>query len=148
MSTDPRWLEIALAEIHVAEAPGHRDNPRIVEYLRTTTLASRAASMHDETPWCSAFVNWCFLKAGVTGTLRANARSWLDWGQPLMMPRVGCVAVFSDPVRGPEAGHVAFYERETPMLIYVYGGNQHNRVCLAPYERAHLLGYRWPATRS
>ncbi|HEX5760734.1 MAG TPA: TIGR02594 family protein [Thermoanaerobaculia bacterium] len=69
--------------------PGLADNPRIVEYHRTTSL--RATD--DEVPWCSAFVNWCMREAGLRGTGSAAARSWLTWGSRLATPRRGCVTV-------------------------------------------------------
>lgn len=142
----PPWLVIATAEENQREIVGKRDNPRIVEYLRTTTIASAPLLqlLHDETPWCSAFVNWCFLQAQIVGTNRANARSWLGWGVPLQEPQLGCVAIFSSESRGAFAGHVGFYVSQTPQQIHVFGGNQRNRVCLQPRAAGALLGYRWP----
>ena len=139
----PKWLSIAMLEADVAEVPGSRDNPRVIEYLQSTTTAPQ--QWHDETPWCSAFVNWCMREAGIVGTNLANARSWLHWGSPLLAPRLGCIAVFSSPTRGEQAGHVGFYVSETGRHIHVFGGNQHNRVCLEPRERAQLIGFRWPS---
>lgn len=139
----PPWLAIAMLEADVAEVPGRGDNPRIVEYLQSTTIPTEL--WHDETPWCSAFVNWVFKQVGISGTDRANARSWQKWGQPLMQPRLGCVVILSAPERGPAAGHVGFYVSETPSLISVFGGNQRNQVCVKPYERRRLIGYRWPS---
>ena len=74
------WLEIAEREQGVAEVPGAGDNPRVVDYLMSTTLGS-LENQNDETPWCSAFVNWCMEQAGIKGTNSAWARSWLDWGK-------------------------------------------------------------------
>lgn len=125
----------------MVEWPGGADNPRIVEYLRTCK-ALPPELLHDSTAWCAAFVNWCFRQCGIIGTNSARARDWLLWGRPLKQPRLGCVAVFS---RDAGKGHVGFYVSETPRKdIHVYGGNQDNRVCLQPRERARLLGYRWP----
>jgi len=131
------------ADHHVSEVPGKQDNPRILQYLQSTTLA--AQQWHDETPWCSAFVNWCMREAGIQGTNLANARSWLQWGRELVVPRLGCVAVFSANDRGMLAGHVAFYVSETPSQISVLGGNQFNSVRVAPRDRDRLIGYRWPS---
>lgn len=142
----PPWMQIANAEARrgVLELAGPADNPRIVEYLATTTIDD--AHRHDATPWCSAFVNWCLREAGIAGTGLANARSWLYWGQPLQLPQLGCVAVFSSP-RGPAAGHVGFYFSEYKSEhVLVLGGNQDNRVRRAAIERGRLLGYRWPIT--
>ena len=142
----PAWLTIAIGEENQAEIVGKRDNPRIVEYLRTTeTSAPLLQLLHDETPWCAAFVNWCFMRVGIVGTNRKNARSWLSWGKPLAAPQLGCVAIFSAEARGAFAGHVGFYVQHTPQQIHVFGGNQRNRVCLQPRAASTLLGYRWPS---
>lgn len=143
----PPWYLIARAEIGVKEVPGGKDHPRIIEYLKATSIP--AAYHHDETAWCSAFVNWCMREAGFKGTGLANARSWLQWGEPLTQPRIGCITVFSADGRGPKAGHVAFFvdsyaDKQGAQVLRVLGGNQHNEVCDAPYAKARLLGYRWP----
>jgi uncharacterized protein (TIGR02594 family) len=140
----PLWLAVALGEKDVAEYPGALANPRIVEYLKSTTLEHDPAALRDETPWCSAFVNWCFEQCSMPGTNSARARSWLDWGDPILLPKLGCVAVFSAHARGPTAGHVGFFWGQTQEQVHVYGGNQQNKVCLHLYERARLIGYRWP----
>lgn len=77
---DPAWLRIAVAERGVKEKPGAADNPRIVEYLKSTNLGS-PQNKNDETAWCSAFVNWCVEQAGFDGTDSALARHWLKWAR-------------------------------------------------------------------
>jgi uncharacterized protein (TIGR02594 family) len=136
----PRWLEIAYGELGTAEIAGEKDNPRILEYFKHTTIGPK---VHDETAWCSAFVNFCVDTAGFDPTRLANARSWQRWGSGLIIPRVGAITVFNRPEAGPAAGHVAFFISQTPQMITVLGGNQHNRVCIGEYPRARLIGYRW-----
>ena len=46
------WMPIALREVGTKEFTGAADNPRIVEYLSSTSLGSSEAS-NDETAWCS-----------------------------------------------------------------------------------------------
>lgn len=124
------------------ERQGAADNPRIIEYLATTSTPPE--HMHDDTPWCSAFVNWCLTQVHIDGTGLANARSWLYWGLPLQLPRLGCVAVFSS-ARGPSAGHVGLYLADhKAATVTLLGGNQNNAVCRAAYPLSRLLGYRWP----
>ena len=43
-------LMTALKEIGTRETPGAGDNPRIVEYHKSTTLPAQYAN-EDETPW-------------------------------------------------------------------------------------------------
>lgn len=133
------WMSIAASEIGQREVPGDGDNPRVVEYLRSTDLDGRSASK-DATFWCSAFVNWCVEKSGFAGSNSAWARSWLSWGRPVARPRRGCIAVFS---RG-NGGHVAFYVGTRGHEYRVLGGNQGDAVCVAGYPKARLLGFRVP----
>lgn len=127
----------------IDEVRGAGDNPRIVEYHRTTTLPGPLASQ-DETPWCSNFVNWSVTQSGIRGTNSALARSWLSWGQPIDRPRRGAVTVFR---RGtdPKKGHVAFYWGQSGERILVLGGNQSDQVSISGYPKADLLAFRWPA---
>jgi uncharacterized protein (TIGR02594 family) len=134
------WYGIARAEMGVKEKPGSGNNPRVVEYLNSTDLDSDSAGS-DETPWCSAFVNWCVEKSDNEGTNSAWARSWLDWGKRTDEPSTGCIVVFS---RGTNSGHVAFYLSKDDDSIRVLGGNQSDQVCEANYPKSRLLGYRIP----
>jgi|GEM_PF-283692 len=138
------WFEIAKREeaTGVHELSGQAHNPRILEYLQSTTLDADAAS-RDETHWCSAFVNWCMEQAGISGTNSALALSWLNWqdGVKLSQPRPGCVAVF---VR-EGGGHVGFYYGpKDHNTIFLLGGNQSDAVNVKSYPLAGLRGYRWP----
>lgn len=140
----PEWYEIARKEVGQREILGPGMNPRIAEYYKATDLGK---VNDDSVPWCSAFVNWCMREAGVKRTNKANARSWLYWGEELKEPRLGCVVVFSRPPN-PASGHVALYVSETSAgNIWVLGGNQSNQVCVSAYGKARLLSYRWPAAK-
>jgi len=141
------WMTIAEQEKGVSEVPGSGNNPRVLEYLQSTTNIDRSATSKDETPWCSGFVNWCLEQAGYERTKNALARSWLNWGQGISMPRRGCIVVFQ---REKKFGHVGFYLEETETHIKVLGGNQQNletkifEVSEKYYPKSELLGYRIP----
>lgn len=135
-----RWFDIAYGEIGVHEVVGAGDNPRIVEYLRSTNLDA-PGSAQDETPWCSAFVNWCVERAGYAGTDSAWARSWLSWGMPSEAPVPGCIAVLQ---RNVTAGHVGFFLRAEASQLVLLGGNQSDGVSLSSYPSDRLLGFRVP----
>ncbi|MGL5096996.1 MAG: TIGR02594 family protein [Planctomycetia bacterium] len=133
------WMEIARAELGTKEFVGTKNNnPRIMEYLKTV-----GPFKNDETPWCSAFVNWVMKQVGQPGTDLGTARSWLKWGLPLAAPEYGCITVFK---RGDSTwkGHVAFYVGQEGSYLKVLGGNQGDAVSVAKYAKSRLLGYRWP----
>lgn len=142
-------LRLAELELGVAEIPGIRNHPRIQEYQRTTTRSP--LYIRDEVAWCSSFVNWVVLQAAngrpeLRGTGSASARSWLRWGDAIEAPVPGCVVVFSRPPL-PGSGHVALFDElgDDGRSIRVLGGNQNNRVCVAPYPLRRVLGYRVPS---
>lgn len=134
------WLSIARGEIGQKEIEGAKHNPRIVEYHKATSLKAT----DDETPWCSAFANWCMQQAGIKGTGQANARSWLEWGRKLEKPVSGCIVVLKR-TSSPTSGHVGFYLETQGDRIRVLGGNQSNSVKESFYPVSDVLGYRLPA---
>jgi uncharacterized protein (TIGR02594 family) len=138
----PRWLELAWADLGVAEAPGADNNSKVLRYYAD---AGHPEVHADEVAWCAAFVGACLERAGVAGTRSLMARSYLAWGEPLALPRTGAVAVLS---RGsdPSLGHVGFLVGLTPSQAILLGGNQGDAVSVAAFPRPQLLGLRWPAT--
>lgn len=132
-------VEVAFRELlaGVAEIPGSDSNPRINEYL-----ALVGQGPNDETPWCSAFVNFCFREAGIPGTGKPNARSWFFWGTPTAAPKPGDVVVFWRDHRDSWQGHVAFWLGDTGSTVVALGGNQGDRVSVSAYSKERVLGYR------
>lgn len=137
----PNWYKIAKKELGIREVRGG-ENPRIIEYHRTTTLKAR----EDEVPWCSSYVNWCMQQAGFIGTESAAAKSWLNWGASVWHEDV-------DPPRGSivvmtrsGGGHVGFlvtvdWEREQ---VKVLGGNQGDEVNIKWFPMDMVLDFRMP----
>lgn len=134
------WMPIARGEVGVSRFVGAADNPRIAEFLKSTTLDAPFAKQ-DETPWCSGFVNWCVEKAGIAGTDSAVARSWLNWGKKTDDPVEGCVVVYK---RSQGRGHVGFFISQSGSKIQTLGGNQSDAVTIAPQSKSDLLGFRVP----
>jgi uncharacterized protein (TIGR02594 family) len=137
----PRWLELAWADLGVAEAPGAANNPRVVRYYAD---AGHPEVDADEVAWCAAFVGACLERAGVASTRSLMARSYLAWGDALDDPRTGAIAVLS---RGndPSLGHVGFLVGQTTDNIVLLAGNQGDAVSVQAFPRARLVGLRWPA---
>lgn len=137
------WMEYAFQEYGVRETRGKGSTTNINAYLATCGLGPS-----DETSWCSAFVNWCMEQAGIPGTGRGTARSWLTWteaNQSLVSPVWGCVAVLWRESRSSWKGHVGFYQGREGDNLILLGGNQGDAVSIAAYPVDRLLGYRWPS---
>lgn len=96
----------------------------------------------DEISWCAAFVNSVCRLSGVIGTGKANARSFLDVGEPIHNPSPGDIVIFWRESKHSWKGHVGFFIREKGEYIYVLGGNQSNEVNISAYPKHRLLGYR------
>jgi uncharacterized protein (TIGR02594 family) len=136
---EPFWLTVARRNLHVVETPGKTTTPAIARWL----LNLKAWWRDDETPWCGVFVAECLREANQRLPRHwYRALAWNDWGLPLDRPTLGCLVVFARS----GGGHVGFYvghdERGRPMVL---GGNQGNRVSIAPFDPARIVGYRWPA---
>ncbi|MDZ7824694.1 MAG: TIGR02594 family protein [Ahrensia sp.] len=95
------------------------------------------------TAWCAEFLNATLAQVGLEGTGRANARSYLDWGEAVETPQQGDIAVFSNGDPSDWRGHVAFFDQYNPDgSIRVLGGNQSNSVNISSYSPDRLLGFR------
>ncbi|MEA3210534.1 MAG: hypothetical protein QOE70_3591 [Chthoniobacter sp.] len=131
----PPWLPIAERELGVIEYPGERDNPRVLEYHRHTSLKAS----DDEVPWCSSFANYCMDCAGKPKTNSAAAASWLEWGHRIDTPMYGCVAVFSR-TGGNHVTFVVGWDKRGNLATL--GGNQSDKVCVHATATTNLRGYR------
>lgn len=134
-------LDIALSQYGVTEIRGSKHNPTIVSY---SDEIGYKGIIDDETAWCSIFINWCALKAGLERSGKLNARSWLSVGQEIKEPQTGDVVVFWREKPNSWKGHVAIFINysEDGKYINCLGGNQSNQVCIKPYKASQLLGFR------
>lgn len=132
-------INIALAEYGVTEIPGAEHNPRIVQYSKDIGYAG---IIDDETAWCSIFINWCAMKAGLERSKKLNARSWLKIGEEVTEPQVGDIVIFWRSSKTSWKGHVGIFINETDKGINCLGGNQSNQVKISTYKKNRLLGYR------
>lgn len=137
--SDPAWLAAARQYEGLAEIPGKDTAPVIAGWL----LGLKAWWRDDEQPWCGVAVAAWMLEGRVVDLPKHwyRARDWLNWGRVLSLPVVGCVVVFE---RGG-GGHVGLLVGVDHLgRLMVLGGNQGNRVSIAPFDRSRVLGYRWP----
>jgi uncharacterized protein (TIGR02594 family) len=139
----PRWLVRMLGEFGVKETPGPRSNPRVNEYALATM--GGIPPQGDETSWCSSSMCWTFEKSNIRSPRSKAAISWREWGIPLAVPRLGCVAVLHrDDPRNPKAAHVALWLATIADKLILLGGNQGDAVSIAPYAASRLMTFRWP----
>jgi uncharacterized protein (TIGR02594 family) len=131
--------EIALLEYGVKGIVGDKHNPRVIKY--SVDIGNDWVKT-DEVAWCSEFVNWCLLQAGIKGTKSAVAHSFLTWGEETKAPRLGDIVVFWREPKGSRNGHVGFYIKDTDTGIWTLGGNQNNAVNIKEISKETVLSYR------
>lgn len=135
---DPHWLRNAKRHLGLTEIPGKEHAPKIVRWLRDL----KAWWFDDETPWCGTYVAAVMRESRLSFPKHwYRAKAWLGWGVKLDRPAFGCVVVFERA----GGGHVGFVVgRDIHGRLLVLGGNQGNKVSVAPFEMNRVLGYRWP----
>lgn len=138
-TVEPAWLLQARRDLGVREIAGAPTAPRISQMLQQLGAWWR----DDETPWCGVAEAAWFAASGIAPPKAwYRAKAWLDWGQVLPAPAVGCVVVF-ERTGGGHVGLVVGADDAGRLLVL--GGNQGDRVCIAPFDPARVRGYRWPA---
>lgn len=136
-------LPIALKYYGVKEVSGGVHNPIILDFFSEIGYSHKDHPwITDETAWCSAFANAVAKRSGREYSGKLNARSWLSVGQEIETPDIGDIVVFWRGSPTDWRGHVGFYISEDATHIYTLGGNQSNMVCIQPYPKKQLIGYR------
>lgn len=140
--SEPAWVVEARRYVGQSEVPGKGNNPFIASLWIGYASVWRALGSDDSSaPWCGMFVAHCLRTAGLPVVANPyRARAWLAYGTAIPVPVYGCLAIYARS----GGGHVNFIvgrdERGRDMGI---GGNQGDRVSIAPFDRTRLLGYRW-----
>lgn len=138
----PAWLTWARREIGTAEIVGTRHELRVLEYWRIGKVPLDVSD--DETPWCAALVCAALEAVGIRSPRTGRARGF-DVGKNLENcdHRLGAIVVLSSD-RGAASGHVGLLEGVSPGRVHLLGGNQGNRVCIAPFPSARIVSILWP----
>lgn len=138
-NTNMNLIEVAMRYYGIKEVDGVESNPLILEIIQKqyhwVTDDSKFA-------WCSVFHNHICDIAGVERSHKANARSFLEVGQPVDNPRIGDTVIFWRGSKSSWKGHVGLFIREDDTHIWTLGGNQNNSVNIRPYVKSRVLGYR------
>lgn len=134
-------LKIAFNELGTEEIEGTENNPEVLKYATDTGIAG---IKNDEIAWCSTFVNWVAMKAGLQYSKKPNARSWLNTGTKVTTPEPGDVVIFWRESIQSWKGHVGFFLGFSmdKKRVYCLGGNQGNRVSVSAYRTTQVLSYQ------
>lgn len=98
-----------------------------------------SATDAKDVPWCGIFMAQVFGTCGLSApSVPARASSWAEVGIGIELGsknfQIGDILVFNR--RG--GNHVALFIAMQGNTIYCLGGNQGNRVCIAPYPLPRL----------
>lgn len=134
---EPHWLIGAREYLGKEELPGMPTASFIERWLQLLG----AWWKDDETPWCGTAVAAWMRDCGIEIPRHwYRARAWLDWGVPVA-PVVGSVIVFERA----GGGHVGLLVgKDEAGRLLVLGGNQGNKVSIAPFDQKRMIGCRWP----
>lgn len=136
---EPRWLTNARKYLGQREIPGAQTAPVIAGWLQKLGAWWR----DDETPWCGTFVAAVMNDSNLPRAKHwYRAQGWLEWGVPLLGPTLGAIVVFKRS-GGGHVGIIAGIDEHGNLMVL--GGNQGNAVCIMPFARDRVIGYRWPA---
>ena len=134
----PLWIIEAQRHIGVKEIKGAKHNSFILVWLKSLS----AWWSSDEVPWCGVFAAHCMKKAECKlPRYWMRAKDWLNWGQKIIQPCVGCIVVFERE----GGGHVGFVVgQDVNKNLMVLGGNQGDAVKVSPFQITRVSGFRWP----
>lgn len=131
--------DLAKRYLGVAEVAGPKSNPLIAEMFKTAP--SWLDQDDSKTAWCGIFRGYLGLWTG-TGVPKEHyrARQWLNWGQEVALKD----AQRGDTVVTSREGghHVALFDRVESGRVYLLGGNQGNRVSIAPFPPSAIVSVR------
>ena len=135
---DLLWVGIAKSKLGLKEIPGKESAPEIVKML----LKLKAWWRDDSTPWCGVFAAYCLSEALLPYPKEYyRALAWKEYGLKLDRPAYGCIVVFSRE----GGGHVGFVVGQDDRgRLMVLGGNQGDKVSVAPFDRNRVVAYRYP----
>jgi uncharacterized protein (TIGR02594 family) len=130
--------------IGTKELDGKADNHLIQAMIETCHWD---LDVHDETPWCSAFINFVHKLCNLPRSNSLAARSWLSVGTPIYLNDAlpnGDVVILQRGLIGSGLGHVGFFSalKAPDGIVFILGGNQANQVNVSPFEIKDVVGVR------
>ena len=138
--TELAWIAEARKHIGLSEIVGTKGhNTTILGWLKKLG----AWWAEDETPWCGTFVGYCLQFTGRFVVKHwYRAKDWVNAGTKLSKPAYGCLVIFNRA----GGGHVGFVVgKDARGNLMVLGGNQNNKVSIAPFATDRVVAYVWPS---
>ena len=127
------------------EKPGPGSDPLILSIIRRVFPEWKDDST---VAWCSLFMIEIAQNVCAENTMHLKhpglARGWLEVGEEIDLDklRYGDVVILTRGAPNNGNGHVGFFYNRIGDRIYLLGGNQNNRVCIADYAASRFLGGR------
>jgi uncharacterized protein (TIGR02594 family) len=141
MTAEPRWLALARTDLGIRETPGIANNPVLMKRFASITKALGILYNADSVPWCGAQMAWWMTQCGISPPpIAVRASSWGSWGIPLAKQVPGAVLVFTRE----GGGHVTLYVGEDATHYMCLGGNQGDKISIAPLLKSRAPLIRWP----
>ena len=127
--------------LDVKELPGAAHHPAIMWAHRLCKLGTATP---DEVAWCSSILNLIAWTLQLPMSYSAAARSWLDVGTPITLDQAvpGNDVVILRRGTNPAQGHVALFVSRAGDRVSLCGGNQGNRMSVATFPVADVIGVR------
>lgn len=140
------WLVEAQHDLGMKELVAGELNPNVrAMFTLATNYPPKLIS--KKTPWCAAAVCAWLERAGVRSPRTARAADFARYGTAVELEHAqpGDIVVFGkvDPDAGG-SGHVALLWQRRGELVDVLGGNQNQKVCIAPRPVARIVAIRRP----
>jgi uncharacterized protein (TIGR02594 family) len=140
------WLIFAEHErdLKVRRNGGKESAQHILAYALETSLGKASNARYA---YCSAFANWCLVRAGYKGTHNAKAESFKEWGRSTKAgkPAYGAIALIKFPTGGH---HVTFIiGKKSDGRLITLGGNQgeDHAVSKSSVPASWVITFRFPS---
>lgn len=140
-----RLIISAFAYFGLKEKENAGSNPDVLRIIHTVFPRWKEDS---SIAWCSCFINQVAIDAKAENTLHLKhpgmARSWLSVGEEIGLAdlKPGDIVILSRGAKNSGKGHVGLFITRRSGKIYLLGGNQSNRVCIAAYAENRFVGGR------
>ena len=145
MNTDSRIYAEATKYIGVTEIPGPGSNPVIIKFIDEAAkwLKDDVRDIDGSIAWCGCFRGHVGIVTA-TGLPKAHYRaiSWATWGNPVSLDPSAWKRGMTVIMSRPGGNHVTLIDRVEGNQVFCLGGNQSDKVCIAPFDISRITYVR------